>query len=309
MNSIEVTGLTKKFGKFTAVNGISFNVGRGEVFGFLGANGSGKSTTIRMLCGILRPTSGSAVVNGYSITEFPDKVKSGIGYMSQKFSLYGELTVEENINFFSGIYGIEGERLRKRKEWVLRMSGLKERTGTLASGLSVGLKQRLALGCAVLHEPGIVFLDEPTGGVDPVSRRNFWKLINELSASETTVFVTTHNLDEAEFCSRIILLDGGNIVASGSPALLKENLIRRGMLSIECGDVYGAYDLLSKLPQVQNASIFGNSIHVSLSPEPDAGDAVRRFLKASGLNVKGISPVMPSLEDVFFETIERGGGK
>ncbi len=309
MNSIEVINLTKRFGKFTAVDNVSFNVGKGEVFGFLGANGSGKSTTIRMLCGIIVPTSGEASVNGFNILHEPEKVKANIGYMSQKFSLYGDLSVEENINFFGGIYGLSQSRLTDRKNWVLQMSGLTERRKTLSAQLSVGFKQRLALGCAVLHEPAIVFLDEPTGGVDPISRRNFWKLINELSASGTTVFVTTHNLDEAEFCNRIILLDYGKIVATGSPKELKSEFIKNGMLFLESDDVYTAYELLEKHRLVHNASIFGNALHVSLSDaaslEDNAAEAIRAFLESNGIKVAGIRSIVPSLEDVFLETIEK----
>ncbi|MBK9227716.1 MAG: ABC transporter ATP-binding protein [Ignavibacteria bacterium] len=311
MNSIEVVNLTKKFGKFTAVDNISFNVAKGEVFGFLGANGSGKSTTIRMLCGIILPTSGEATVNGFSIMHDPEKVKTNIGYMSQKFSLYGDLSVEENINFFGGIYGIEKNRLNERKDWVLEMSGLTERRKTLSAQLSVGFKQRLALGCAVLHEPAIVFLDEPTGGVDPISRRNFWKLINELSANGTTVFVTTHNLDEAEFCNRIILLDYGKIVASGSPKQLKEEIIENGMLMMELDDVYGAYELLEKNELIRNVSIFGNALHASLSDSASgaelASDLIKSFLESNGITVRKIRQIIPSLEDVFLETIEKQG--
>ena len=309
MNSIEVINLTKRFGKFTAVDNISFNVGKGEVFGFLGANGSGKSTTIRMLCGIIVPTSGEATVNGFNILHEPEKVKANIGYMSQKFSLYGDLSVEENINFFGGIYGLKQSRLSERKNWVLQMSGLTERRKTLSAQLSVGFKQRLALGCAVLHEPAIVFLDEPTGGVDPISRRNFWKLINELSASGTTVFVTTHNLDEAEFCNRIILLDYGKIVATGSPKELKSEYIKNGMLFLETDDVYRSYELLDNHKLVQNASIFGNALHVSLSDaaseHDNAAEAIRSFLEENGITLAGLRKIVPSLEDVFLETIEK----
>ncbi len=308
MNSIEVKGLTKKFGKFTAVDSISFHVEKGEVFGFLGANGSGKSTTIRMLCGIIAPTAGDAKVSGYDIAKDTEKVKENIGYMSQKFSLYTDLTVEENIDFFGGIYGLGGDKLKSRKDWVLEMSGLTERRKSLAGQLSVGYKQRLALGCSVIHEPAVVFLDEPTGGVDPVSRRNFWNLINDYSGGGTTVFVTTHNLDEAEFCNRIVLLDAGKIVAEGSPMELKENTIRNGMLFIDADDVYRAYELLSSSELVQNASIFGSALHASLSGKSrgvkESADALREYLTSNGISVRSIRPVLPSLEDVFLETIE-----
>jgi ABC-2 type transport system ATP-binding protein len=225
MNSIEVNNLTKKFGKFTSVDNISFDVKEGEVFGFLGANGAGKSTTIKMLCGILEPSGGDAMVGGFNIQKESDKVKQSIGYMSQKFSLYGDLTVEENINFFSSVYGLTGEKLEERKKWVLRIAGIEGRKNSLTQTLSTGFKQRLALGCAVIHEPKIVFLDEPTGGVDPLSRKNFWDLINELSERGITVFVTTHYLDEAEFCNRIMMIDAGKLIAGGSPAELKEQFL------------------------------------------------------------------------------------
>ncbi|MGB4853731.1 MAG: ABC transporter ATP-binding protein, partial [Ignavibacteria bacterium] len=238
MNSIEVHNLTKKFEKFTSVNNISFEVGEGEVFGFLGSNGAGKSTTIKMLCGILSPTSGDANVGGFSIRDNPDMVKRNIGYMSQKFSLYNDLTVAENINFFGGVYGLKDQILRERKKWVLEISELHNKEHTPASSLAVGYKQRLALGCAVIHEPKIVFLDEPTGGVDPISRRRFWDLINDLSEKGTTVFVTTHYLDEAEFCNRIILIDEGKLIANGSPDELKKKYITNPVIELNTDDIY-----------------------------------------------------------------------
>lgn len=246
MESIIVNNITKKFGKFTSVDNISFSVGRGEIFGFLGANGAGKSTTIRMLCGILEPTSGDADVAGFSIKENPEMVKRSIGYMSQKFSLYNDLTVSENINFFGGVYGLAGNQLIERKNWILNIAGLENRENTLASNLSVGFKQRLALGTAVIHNPQIVFLDEPTGGVDPISRKRFWELINELSDKGTTVFVTTHYLDEAEFCNRITLIDSGKLIASGSPKELKSSYLKKTVLKLECSNVYKTVELLEK---------------------------------------------------------------
>lgn len=229
-NSIEVCGLTKKFGDFAAVKSVSFAVAKGEIFGFLGANGAGKSTTIRMLCGLLAPTSGRATVGGYSVGEQPERVKERIGYMSQKFSLYEDLTVMENIRFFGGTYGLGRSRLRTRLPWILDMAGLKGREDVLTRELAGGWKQRLALGCALLHEPEIVFLDEPTGGVDPVSRRRFWDLIYDLSQRQVTVFVTTHYLDEAEYCHRIMLMHAGEIVDGGSPRELKD---RHGLKTLE----------------------------------------------------------------------------
>jgi len=263
MNSIEVKNLTKRFGNFTSVDNISFNVKKGEVFGFLGANGAGKSTTIRMLCGIISPTSGDALVGGYSIAKESDKVKTKIGYMSQRFSLYNDLTVEENINFFGGVYGLYGKDLIDRKNWVLSIADLKGKEKLLTASLPGGIKQRLALGTAVIHRPEIVFLDEPTSGVDPISRRNFWDLINQLSDEGTTVFVTTHYLEEAEFCNNIILIDAGKLIAEGTSKELKTNYLKFPILEIECERVVDAMDILSKENFVEDTSIFGNNIHIT----------------------------------------------
>lgn len=313
MNSIEVKSLTKKFGSFTSVNDISFEVREGEVFGFLGSNGAGKSTTIKMLCGILAPTSGDALVGGFSINKDTDLVKRNIGYMSQKFSLYNDLTVSENINFFGGIYGLFGNKLEERKSWVIRIADLYGKEDHLTSSLAVGFKQRLALGCAVIHEPQIVFLDEPTGGVDPVSRRKFWDLINELSDKGITVFVTTHYLDEAEFCNRIILINGGKLIASGSPKELKEEYIKNPVYEIDCSDIYKAVKVLENGLFTDNVTIFGNSIHVSLKSSPEFKvnqpendiEMLNVFLeKENGLKVLRIQKISPSLEDVFVHLIE-----
>ncbi|MDY0083011.1 MAG: ABC transporter ATP-binding protein [Ignavibacteriaceae bacterium] len=233
MKAIEVNNLTKKFGDFTAVDSINFDVKQGEIFGFLGANGAGKSTTIRMLIGVLGPTSGDAMVAGYSIMKDPEMVKRHIGYMSQKFSLYNDLTVAENIRFYAGVYGLDGKKYQERKQWVLKVANLENMENMLTSSLPGGIKQRLALGTAVIHEPKIVFLDEPTSGVDPVSRRNFWDLINDLSDAGTTVLVTTHYLDEAEFCNDIILINAGRLVAQGNAKALKTNYIKNPILEIE----------------------------------------------------------------------------
>src|SRR5579859_2039934 len=222
--AIVVDNLVKKFGDFTAVDHVSFEVHKGEIFGFLGPNGAGKSTTIRMLCGLLTPTSGRAWVNGFSLADQPESIRRSIGYMSQKFPLYDDLTVEENIDFFSGMYGVPRERQEERKQYVLRMADPAERRRALTGTLSGGWKQRLALGCAILHEPPILFLDEPTSGVDPIARRGFWHLIYELSDAGHTVFVTTHYMDEAEYCHRVALMYGGRVIALGSPAELKQSL-------------------------------------------------------------------------------------
>ncbi len=260
--SIEVKELSKIFGDFKAVDKVSFSVEKGEVFGFLGANGAGKSTTIRMLCGILEPSDGDALVSGFSIMNEPDKVKQNIGYMSQRFSLYNDLTVEENINFFGGVYGLYGKELAERKEWVLNISNLKGDEKILTGSLPGGIKQRLALGTAVIHRPAIVFLDEPTSGVDPISRRSFWDLINELSSGGTTVLVTTHYLEEAEFCNNIILMNAGRLIAEGNPKELKTNYLKNPIYEIECDRVVDAMELLEKQNFVDDTSIFGNQIHV-----------------------------------------------
>ena len=314
MNSIEVFDLTKKFGTFTSVDNISFVVKQGEVFGFLGSNGAGKSTTIKMLCGILEPTSGDATVGGYSVTNEPDSVKRNIGYMSQKFSLYGDLTVEENINFFGGVYGLEGSDLDERKKWVLEIAGLEDKETTLTSALSVGYKQRLALGCAVIHEPKIIFLDEPTGGVDPISRRKFWDLITDLSERGTTVFVTTHYLDEAEFCNRIILINAGKLIAAGSPKELKHEYIKNKVIEIDCSDIYRATEILEKENYTESISIFGNSLHVTMKEriesdlkfEEDEIQMITSLLRTDpGIKIQRVSEITPSLEDVFLFLIEK----
>jgi len=309
MNSIEVKDLTKKFGKFTAVDKISFDVKEGEVFGFLGANGAGKSTAIKMLCGLLEPTSGDAKVAGFSIDKQPDMVKRNIGYMSQKFSLYSDLTVEENINFFGSVYGLKGERLAERKAWALKMAELQDRKNSLTQTLPTGFKQRLALGCAVIHEPKVVFLDEPTGGVDPISRKNFWELINTLSEGGTTIFVTTHYLDEAEFCNRIMLIDAGKIIAGGSPAELKTKYLLDPIFEIECTPLDTSLNLLDKMKIVKNASFFGQYIHITLASNGESTqeqiEIVRRTLEENSVSVSRIDRILPSLEDVFVSLIEK----
>lgn len=310
MYSIEVKNLVKKFGSFTAVNGISFNVKQGEIFGFLGANGAGKSTAIRMLCGIIEPTSGDAVVGGYSVMKEPDKVKTQIGYMSQKFSLYNDLTVEENINFFGGVYGLYSSKLEERKKWVLKVAYLEGKEKLLTASLPGGIKQRLALAIAVIHEPKIVFLDEPTGGVDPISRRNFWDLINELSQSGVTVFVTTHYLDEAEFCNTITLINAGNIIASGSSKELKTKFLTNVILEVECNRVVEALDIIAKQSWVEETSIFGNYIHVSVPNEEEGRIKLKNLLTDQDLiNIYRIDKIVPTLEDVFIYLLEKDKNK
>jgi ABC-2 type transport system ATP-binding protein len=305
--SIQVNNLTKRFGGFTAVDDVSFNVNKGEIFGFLGANGAGKTTTIKMLCGLLQSTAGTALVGGFDINRQPDKVKRAIGYMSQKFSLYEDLSVSENIAFFGGVYGLSGPEIDERRAWAIDMAGLKGREASLARELAGGMKQRLALGCAILHRPGIVFLDEPTGGVDPVSRRKFWDLIGELSAGGTTVFVTTHYLDEAEYCNTIMLMHAGRIVAGGSPGSLKTEHIKNPILEVECGNTVEALDIIQGADWSLETSIFGNNLHVSVDDAKQGEERIRGALSAKGIGIERISAVVPTLEDVFIKVIEAAG--
>jgi ABC-2 type transport system ATP-binding protein len=305
MNSIEVKELTKRFGKFTAVDHVTFNVKKGEVFGFLGANGAGKSTTIKMLCGILEPSSGDALVAGYSVMNEPDKVKRSIGYMSQRFSLYNDLTVEENINFFGGVYGLNGDDLNERKKWVLEIANLEGKQKLLTGSLPGGIKQRLALGTAVIHRPGIVFLDEPTSGVDPISRRNFWELINDLSAGGTTVLVTTHYLEEAEYCNNIILINAGKLIAEGDSKVLKTEYIKNPIFEIECDRVVDALELMEKQSFVDETSIFGNQIHLIVNEKYNSKDQISSVLESGNINIKRIDQIVPTLEDVFIHLLEK----
>jgi ABC-2 type transport system ATP-binding protein len=303
-HSIEVFNLTKKFDSFVAVDNVSFNVAKGEVFGFLGANGAGKSTTIRMLCGLLSPTSGGANVGGHDISREPDQVKKSIGYMSQKFSLYEDLTVEENIRFFGGVYGLDRRQIKSQMLWVLEMAGLKGREHSLTKELAGGWKQRLALGCAVLHKPQIVFLDEPTGGVDPVSRRYFWDLINDLSGRGVTVFVTTHYLDEAEYCNRIMLMHAGALIAGGSPQELKEKHIQNPILEVEAERTVEAMQLLQTQDWVLETTVFGTALHVSVADEASGRRQIQSLLQQGNIPFGRIERIMPSLEDVFIHVIE-----
>jgi len=307
MYSVSVNNLTKKFGNFVSVDNISFNVKEGEIFGFLGSNGAGKSTTIRMLCGILEPTSGDALVGGFSINSEPDKVKNSIGYMSQRFSLYNDLTVQENIDFFGGVYGLSGSYFKERKNWVLEIANLKGKENLLTGSLPGGIKQRLALGTAVIHNPKIVFLDEPTSGVDPISRRNFWDLINQLSEEGTTVFVTTHYLEEAEFCNNIILINAGKLVAEGTSEGLKTNYINHKILDIECDRTVEAMEILEKESFVLDTSIFGNNLHISVLDDVSAKKSVLSLLEGKhSFQIRKMDTIVPTLEDVFIHLIEKG---
>ena len=307
-SAIDVRHLTRRFGAFTAVDDLSFEVRQGEIFGFLGSNGAGKSTTIRMLCGLLRPTSGTAAVDGVDVTADPEGVKARIGYMSQRFSLYELLTVDQNIRFFGGIYGLTGERLRERRRYVLDMAGLAGREHQLTRDLAGGWRQRLALGCAILHEPRILFLDEPTGGVDPISRRQFWRLIDGLSASGVTVLVTTHYLDEAERCHRVALIHAGRLAALGTPAEVKGIFATRPIVEVRAAAPVDAMRALDGMADVEKTSLFGTAVHAVLrDPRVSAADVGER-LRRSGLEVYAVDPVAPSLEDVFLDVVERAGG-
>jgi len=299
---VKVEGLTRRFGDFVAVDGINLNIGKGEIFGFLGPNGAGKSTTIKMLCGLLLPSSGKGSVGGHDIMTESEEIKKNIGYMSQKFSLYDDLTVEENIRFFSGMYGVRREKRKERMEWALEMAGLKERRGVMAGTLPGGFKQRLALGCAILHEPPILFLDEPTSGVDPLSRRTFWNLINKMSGSGTTVFVTTHYMDEADYCHRLALIYRGRIIAEGTPMELKERFMKRHVLEIEVERMVEALDILEK--KGVDAAIFGSLLHVTVEDVAQGIADIRRTLESSDIQVDRIEQIVPSLEDVFVTLIE-----
>jgi ABC-2 type transport system ATP-binding protein len=304
MKSVDIKNLTRTFGSFTAVNGITFSVEKSEVFGFLGPNGAGKTTTIRMLCGILKPTSGEGTVNGLDIIQENEKIKGQIGYMSQKFSLYRDLNVEENIDFYAGIYGVRGGEHRGKKKWALEITGLAGAGRKLVRELPAGYKQKLALVCSLLHRPPIIFLDEPTAGVDPVSRRQFWDLIYHLkSAENTTVFVTTHYMDEAEHCERIGLIQSGSLAAIGSPQELKQR-IKDAVYVIHGSPFFMIRQVLEKERSVTNIVPFGSSFHAFLD---DAGQAVavRKTLEKAGVEVSRFEKVVPSLEDVFLRLVDK----
>ncbi|HYB97144.1 MAG TPA: ABC transporter ATP-binding protein [Vicinamibacterales bacterium] len=305
--AIDVQGMSRRFGTFTAVDELSFTVQPGEIFGFLGANGAGKSTTIRMLCGLLRPTAGTALVDGIDVSRDPEGVKGRIGYMSQKFSLYESLTVNQNIRFFGGIYGLAPARLESRRAFIVEMAGLRGREDTLTKELPGGWRQRLALGCAILHEPNIVFLDEPTGGVDPLSRRRFWDLIGDLSKRGVTVLVTTHYLDEAEHCHRIAIIQAGKLAALGTTSELKRAFANRPIVEIHASQLVEAMAILDTHPAVEKTSLFGTSVHAVLKNASVTVEDLSRALVAAGVAVTAIAPVSPSLEDVFLDVVERVG--
>ena len=306
-DAVTVRGLTRRFGDFVAVDDVSFSVATGEVFGFLGPNGAGKTTTIKMLTGLLRPSAGTATVAGRDVAREPAAVKRQIGYMSQLFSLYADLTVDENIALFAGLYGVSGPRLDERRAWVLEMAGLAEHRQRQTGELSLGWKQRLALGCAVLHEPPILFLDEPTSGVDPVSRRAFWDLIYHLAEAGTTVLVSTHYMEEAEYCHRLALMNRGRLIALDRPGNLK-GLLDRPLLELKTDDAPKAVAALTDVPVVLEAAMFGRAVHVLATDRDEALSAVPAALAAAGRTCDALEVVEPSLEDVFVALIRREGG-
>ncbi len=303
--ALDIRNLTKRFGDFVAVDRVNLEVQRGEIFGFLGPNGAGKSTTIRILCGLLEQTSGDATVGGFDVRTQSEEIKQNIGYMSQKFSLYDDLMVEENIDFFSGIYGVPRDKREARKNYVLKMAGLEDRRSEKTSLLSGGWKQRLALGCAILHQPPILFLDEPTSGVDPIARRRFWELIYSLSAEGHTIFVSTHYMDEAEYCNRIALMYHGKMIALGSPAELKLSISDHHLFYLESSDLRDAMTAIENAPGILDTAVFGGGLHVAVQDAVRGEQAVREALAKTSIEIVELRRIEPSMEDVFVALIER----
>jgi ABC-2 type transport system ATP-binding protein len=297
--SVEVEGLTRTFGDFVAVDHISFRVRAGQIFGFLGPNGAGKSTTIRILTGILPPTSGTGRVAGFDIRTERQQIKQAIGYMSQKFSLYEDLTVHENLSFFAGVYGATD------LDWAVRVCRLSEVLDTICSSLSTGLRQRAALACAVVHRPRIVFLDEPTAGVDPASRRSFWELIYELAQAGVTVFVSTHYMDEAEHCDWLALIDAGKIVASGSPSDLRRTHFHARLLELDAEQTFRWMDTLENTPGIEEVAMHGNKLHLTVKDPEDAKKRILSVGENLNLRVTAIREITPSLEDIFVSVMTR----
>jgi len=300
--AIEVLGLTKKFGDFVAVNNVNFEVQRGEIFGFLGPNGAGKTTTIRMLLGLLTPTSGTAKVVGFDVVKESEAMRQRIGYMSQKFSLYNDLTVAENLNFYGGVYGVRGSKLVERKQYILKMAGLVGRERELTRNLSGGWKQRLALGAAIIHEPEALFLDEPTAGVDPISRRAFWELIYELAEGGTTILVTTHYMDEAEHCQNLVFIQRGTLVAKGSPEEIKVSKMRGDVVEIDCDNAAQAIQVLRDLGLFEEVALYGSLIHVVTANLAEHLPFIKKSLADKGITVTSAERIAPSLEDVFISS-------
>jgi ABC-2 type transport system ATP-binding protein len=307
MGVVEATELTRRFGTFTAVDGVSFDVAEGEIFGFLGPNGAGKTTTIRMLTGLLPPTSGAARVAGHDASAGSAALRARLGYMSQSFSLYGDLTVGENIDLFAGLYGVRGARYTARRSWVLQLADLQRRTEVVTSALPLGYKQRLALGCAVLHEPQVLFLDEPTSGVDPLARRGFWDLIHALAEAGTTVLVSTHYMEEAEYCDRLILMNRGKNIAVGTPSSLRAAMAEP-IYELRVADPADAVEVLAGAAGVVDAAMFGRAVHVVMAAAPGAERALARQFVQAGRDAPAIRRIEPALEDVFVSLVRRAGG-
>ncbi len=304
---VVVRDLTRRFGTFTAVDHATFDVRPGEIFGFLGPNGAGKTTTIRMLTGLLAPTEGEARVAGLDVRRHRTDIKSRIGYMSQQFSLYEDLTVGENIELFAGLYGVAGTRLERRRAWILEMAGLEGAERRITGDLPLGWKQRLALGCAMVHEPPILFLDEPTSGVDPMARRRFWDLIDGLARDGTTFLVSTHYMEEAEYCHRLILMNRARVIALDTPRALRRRL-RVPILQLRVADAPTAVEVLTGGPGILEVAMFGRALHVTVEDEGAAQATIREVLGRAGISVVDIAPVEPSLEDVFVSLVRREGG-
>lgn len=306
-SSVVTEKITKRFGDFTAVNAVDLDVSFGEIYGFLGPNGAGKSTTIRMLCGLLSPTEGKGTVAGFDIAKQSERIKENIGYMSQKFSLYEDLKIYENIDFYGGIYGLSGQKLQKRREWALELSGLSELKDELTENLTGGWRQRLALACSILHSPSIVFLDEPTSGADPASRRLFWEIITNLASSGVTVFVSTHYMEEAEYCDRLAMIFRGNMIAEGTPMSLKKNSMTDSILNISIPEPQQYIDELSKLPEINNIALFGAGLHARTNQPEKAESSISRYFADKGERAE-TKRILPSMEDVFVSLIDTAEG-
>jgi ABC-2 type transport system ATP-binding protein len=299
--------LTRRFGDFVAVDRVSFSVSKGEIFGFLGPNGAGKTTTIKMLAGLLPPSSGCGVVAGFDAATEAEAIKRHIGYMSQLFSLYADLSVEENIGFYARLYGVPARRRAERRDWVLSMARLEDQRRRRTAELPLGWKQRLALGCALLHEPPILFLDEPTSGVDPISRRSFWETIYELAEAGTTVFVTTHYMEEAEYCNRLALMNRGRLIALDRPAELRAGVVEV-ILEVRVDRPAEATAALKDAPAVVEASMYGRSLHVAVTDPDEGREGVAARLAERGIQCRGIARITPSLEDAFVAYVRAAGG-
>jgi ABC-2 type transport system ATP-binding protein len=302
--AVETDTLVKTFGPFVAVDHVSLQVRKGEIFGFLGPNGAGKSTTIRMLCGLLTPTSGRALVKGLDVAVKPEEVRKNIGYMSQRFSLYDDLTVEQNIDFFAGMYGVPRDIRPARKQYVLEMANLTERRNAMTATLSGGWKQRLALGCAILHDPPILFLDEPTSGVDPIARAAFWDLIREMARTDHTIFVSTHYMDEAEYCHRLALMHQGRVIALGAPVELREGLSTHTLLRLDTSAPLDTMRALEHVNGIGDVAVFGSGLHVAVDEAESGMEIIRLRLAGKGIEIRRLEPILPSLEDVFVALIE-----